>query len=193
MHLTLSQKKQIIRNKSKILRNHTFKNQRNANKKISILANEIIDLFQISKIACYWPIKSELSTITLIENLIKKGYEVSLPRINLINKKLEFKVVSTNFQMFKGPFGTLEPDSETLESKPELIFMPLLAFDKDFNRLGYGGGFYDRTIYQFKKKIFKVGIAFDNQIMDNVPVNEFDQKLDAIVTPSRIILGNNYL
>ena len=110
-----------------------------------------------------------------------------------VNKKLEFKVVSTNFQMFKGPFGTLEPDSETLESKPELIFIPLLAFDKDFNRLGYGGGFYDRTIYQFKKKIFKVGIAFDNQITDNVPVNEFDQKLDAIVTPSRIILGNNYL
>ena len=156
MHLTLSQKKQIIRNKSKILRNHTFKNQRNANKKISILANEIIDLFQISKIACYWPIKSELSTITLIENLIKKGYEVSLPRINLINKKLEFKVVSTNFQMFKGPFGTLEPDSETLESKPELIFIPLLAFDKDFNRLGYGGGFMIEQYTNLRKKFLKL-------------------------------------
>ena len=162
-------------------------------KNLHFKTHEIIDLFQTSKIACYWPIKSELSTITLIENLIKKGYEVSLPRINLINKKLEFKVLSTNFQLFKGPFGTLELASETPEGKPELIFMPLLAFDKDFNRLGYGGGFYDRTIYQFKKKIFKVGIAFDNQIMDNVPVNEFDQKLDAIVTPSRIILGNNYL
>ena len=72
---------------------------------------------------------------------------------------------------------------------PDILFIPLVAFDNNLNRLGYGGGYYDRLITKIskKKKIIKIGLAFSVQKIDKVPINKYDQKLDYIVTNKYII------
>jgi 5-formyltetrahydrofolate cyclo-ligase len=85
-------------------------------------------------------------------------------------------------------YGIAEP---TLGKKicPDLIFVPLVAFDDDFNRLGYGGGFYDRYIEKIAKikKIFKIGLGFSYQEIKKIPINKYDKKLDLIITEKKII------
>ena len=72
---------------------------------------------------------------------------------------------------------------------PDILLVPLLAFDKQFNRLGYGGGFYDRYIEKIenKKKVFKIGFSFSFQELKEVPVNNYDKKLDLIITERGLI------
>ena len=85
-------------------------------------------------------------------------------------------------------YGIPEPDSNILIS-PDVLLVPLVGFDKRLNRLGYGGGFYDRLIKKLnkKKKILKIGLALSSQKIDKVPINKYDQKLDYIVTNKSII------
>ena len=72
---------------------------------------------------------------------------------------------------------------------PDVLLIPLLAYDKNLNRLGYGGGYYDRIIKKLSKKknIIKIGLAFSVQKIDKVPINAYDQKLDYIITNKYII------
>ena len=84
-------------------------------------------------------------------------------------------------------YGIPEPENKKI-IYPDILFIPLVAFDKNLNRLGYGGGYYDRLIKKFsKKKIIKIGLAFSDQEIDKVPINAYDQKLDYIVTNKYII------
>ena len=80
-------------------------------------------------------------------------------------------------------YGIPEPETKN-KVYPDVILVPLVAFDKNLNRLGYGGGYYDRLIKKLskKKKIIKIGLAFSFQKIDKVPINIYDQKLDYIVT-----------
>ena len=75
-------------------------------------------------------------------------------------------------------------------STPKILLVPMLAFDKSKNRLGYGGGYYDRTIsfLEKKNKILKFGVAFDEQEIKKVPTMRFDKKMDLILTPTKIII-----
>jgi 5-formyltetrahydrofolate cyclo-ligase len=72
---------------------------------------------------------------------------------------------------------------------PRVLIVPLVAFDSNKNRLGYGGGYYDRTISFLEKKgeVFKIGVGFDEQEVKNLPFYQYDKKLDVVVTPSRLI------
>ena len=85
-------------------------------------------------------------------------------------------------------YGIPEPDSKILVY-PDVLLVPLVAFDKKLNRLGYGGGYYDRLIKKLtkNKKILKIGLAFSEQKINKVPINKQDQKLDYIVTNKYII------
>ena len=85
-------------------------------------------------------------------------------------------------------YGIPEPDSGIL-IYPDVLLVPLVAFDRKLNRLGYGGGFYDRLIKKLskKKKILKIGLALSTQEINKVPINKYDQKLDYIVTNKDII------
>ena len=90
---------------------------------------------------------------------------------------------------FKDPMkinslGIQEPIKTLNKAIPDLIFVPLVGYDKDLNRLGYGGGFYDRYIDKNSKlkKIIKIGLAFSFQKIKKVPINKFDKKLDIIIT-----------
>ena len=85
-------------------------------------------------------------------------------------------------------YGIAEP---TLGKKiyPDIIFVPLVAYDNDFNRLGYGGGFYDRYLEKIAKfkKILKIGLGFSYQKLKKIPINKYDKKLDLIMTEKKII------
>ena len=92
------------------------------------------------------------------------------------------------WKLLKENFNIYVPQSKK-ESNPDLIIVPMVAFDKSKKRLGYGGGYYDRTIEKFKKNkaILTVGIAFDEQETESIPTDKYDQNLNMIITPSRII------
>ena len=85
-------------------------------------------------------------------------------------------------------YGIPEPEAKNI-IYPDILLIPLVAFDKNLNRLGYGGGYYDRLIIKLskKKKIMKIGLAFPFQKIDKVPTNVYDQKLDYIVTNNYIV------
>ena len=85
--------------------------------------------------------------------------------------------------------GIPEPDTIKKIQTPEIMFIPLVAFDNCKNRLGYGGGFYDRYIDKYeKKKIIKIGCAFSYQKIDKLPTSVYDKKLDFIITDKKIII-----
>ena len=85
-------------------------------------------------------------------------------------------------------YGIVEPISSK-KIYPDLIFVPLVAYDDDLNRLGYGGGFYDRYLEKISKikKIFKIGLGFSYQEIKKIPINKHDMKLDLIVSEKKII------
>jgi len=94
---------------------------------------------------------------------------------------------------FKDPFkinklGIIEPTNLTNKLIPELIFVPMVGYDKNLNRLGYGGGFYDRYFEKNLKlkKIIKIGLAFSFQRTNKIPIDKFDKKIDEIITEKKI-------
>ena len=138
------------------------------------------------KIGLYFPIGSEVCTIDLIEILRKKKYIISLPVLGK-NFDMSFYEWSKNNPLNINKFGIPEP----LRSKkviPSTLIIPLLAFDINLNRLGYGGGFYDRIINKLEKskKILKIGLALSCQKINKVPTDKFDKKMNYIFTENKV-------
>ena len=101
---------------------------------------------------------------------------------------MEFYKWYKNDPLLINKFGIPEPET-TNRVYPDILFVPLVAFDKKLNRLGYGAGFYDRLIQSLKKRknIITIGLAFDFQEVHLIPVSKYDQKLDYIVTNKKIL------
>ena len=130
----------------------------------------------------YYPFNSEFNILNILSVLEKKKYQISLPIISR-NKKMDF-FRWTIFDPLKiNKYGIPEPISKK-KIYPKILLIPLVGFDDQLNRLGYGGGFYDRYIskYSDKYKITKIGFGFSFQKIKNLPVNKFDKKLDYILT-----------
>ena len=161
-------------------------------KNIYIDFNQIIKIIKKEKISKkiiggYYPVNFEVDDLELLKKFEKNRFVISLP------------VISKNFQMdfykwtFSDPlkinkYGIPEPEIKNIVY-PDILLIPLVAFDKNLNRLGYGGGYYDRLIKKLskKKKIIKIGLALSIQEIDKVPINAYDQKLDYIVTNKHTI------
>ena len=96
---------------------------------------------------------------------------------------MDFFHWSTNDPLMVNNYGIPEPISKKIKY-PDILLVPLVAFDKDFNRIGYGSGFYDRYIKKIKKKknIVTIGLAYSFQKVKKIPVNEYDIKLNFIIT-----------
>ena len=138
----------------------------------------------LKNIAFYYPIKTEVNPFPLIEAINKAPLKFCLPVVNGKTSPLLFKEWSEDSELVTSSFGAKIP-SNGRYLNPDLIITPLLAFDKFGSRLGYGGGFYDRTI-EFIKKTYNVlvlGLAFDCQRSSTViPVEPTDQKIDFALT-----------
>ncbi len=171
-----------------ILRKKILKIRKKNNKiNIQIDFDQIIKILKKEKITKksiggYYPVNFEVDDLKLLRNFEKKNFDISLPVIKK-NFQMDFYEWSFSNILKINKFGIPEPEIKNIVY-PDIILVPLVAFDRDLNRLGYGGGYYDRLIEKLskKKKIMKIGLALSVQEIDKVPVSIYDQKLDYIVT-----------
>ena len=135
----------------------------------------------------YYPINSEIGCLDVLEKLEKKKFKISLPVIKK-NNKMDFYAWSFKERLKVNKQGIPQPDTSK-KVIPDILIVPLVGFDKNKFRLGYGGGFYDRYILKTLniKKIFTIGFAFSFQEISKIPLNKFDQKLDIILTNKIIV------
>ncbi len=135
----------------------------------------------------YSSFRSEVATRNLIADTIKDKGRVYLPKVISRTKMIFVKVTSLD-EIKKGFRGIFEPISaEASDVIPSIIIVPMVAFDQNGVRLGYGGGYYDRTLPLYKGKCLLAGAAFSAQFHEDIPFEENDVKMDAIVTENEVI------
>ena len=130
----------------------------------------------------YFPHNYEMNTINILDKFEKIGYAISLPKIKK-KSKMNFFHWSFRDPLSINEYGIPEPTSNKI-LLPGILLVPLVAYDEECNRVGYGGGFYDRYIRKIKKnkKIITIGLAYSFQKIRKVPTNRYDMKLDFIIT-----------
>jgi 5-formyltetrahydrofolate cyclo-ligase len=133
-------------------------------------------------VAAYWPIRDELDVRSVLTRLMDDGQPVCLPVVLGHGLPLELRLWVEGAALYPSGFGTLAPDEFAPVVEPDVILMPLLGFDKHGTRLGYGGGYYDRTLMHLSKKPRLVGFAFSRQEFDHIPRESHDVPLDTVVT-----------
>jgi 5-formyltetrahydrofolate cyclo-ligase len=132
----------------------------------------------------YYPHRGEVNTLPIINQLLKEGKTVLLPKVERDNILPIF--ISNLSQLKKGYAGIKEPEGEPFPKEAiDLVVVPAVAYDKEGYRIGYGKGYYDRFLADFKG--LKVGLAYQFQILDKVPREKHDIPVDIIVTPFEII------
>lgn len=141
-------------------------------------------------IAGYWPIGDELDPRVLMLSLERAGYRIALPVVTAPDCPLTFRLWGQGDPLIKGPFGTLNPIEEAPAVTPQALLAPLLAFDDDCYRLGWGGGFYDRTLAA-NSGIKAFGFAYAAQYMENIPRGPHDWPLQGVITEAGVILPKN--
>jgi 5-formyltetrahydrofolate cyclo-ligase len=133
-------------------------------------------------VAVYWPIRDELDCRPVLTRLVDAGQPVCLPVVLGDGLPLELRLWEEGAPLFPSGFGTLAPAETAPIVEPDVIVMPLLGFDKHGTRLGYGGGYYDRTLAMLSSPPRLIGYAFAGQEVDHVPRDAHDIPLDAVVT-----------
>jgi 5-formyltetrahydrofolate cyclo-ligase len=139
-------------------------------------------------VAAYWPMRREFSTFEILQRLHEEKIACALPVVQKNDKCLKFARWHDGDALEEGIHGTQQPIKKEFLS-PDMIIVPLLAFDRRGYRLGYGGGYYDATISALKNKkdIVTVGLAYATQAcLFNLPIEEHDVKLDYVVTPQGV-------
>ncbi|STO55471.1 5-formyltetrahydrofolate cyclo-ligase [Canicola haemoglobinophilus] len=177
--------RQLIRKKRQKL---TALEQAQAEQNITQKALAVIEQFQAEHIALYRSFDGEISTKLLIEKLWQQGKKVYLPVLHPFSDgNLLFLAFNKDTPMQQNKFGIFEPKLDVRNVLPlyqlDLIFTPLVAFDKKGNRLGMGGGFYDRTLQDWRQKTFiPIGLAHRCQEVEELPVENWDIPLADILT-----------
>ena len=135
----------------------------------------------------YYPYNYEIDILQILEKFEQKNFIITLPKI-FKNSQMNFFQWSTDDPLSINKFGIPEPISKKVKF-PDILLVPLVAFDKNFNRVGYGGGFYDRYIEKIRKrkKVFTIGFAYSFQKVKKIPTNKYDMKLDYVVTDKNFI------
>ncbi len=141
------------------------------------------------QVGLYHPVNSELDTLPLAHFLRAAGCRLSLPVVRGRTEPLTFRPWNIDEQLVLGQYSIRVPVDKGLSVEPDLLIVPLLAFDGKGNRLGYGGGYYDRTLERLRaaKPVLAVGLAHDFQQVAALPVNALDQRLDHIATPAGLL------
>ncbi|MCP2669685.1 5-formyltetrahydrofolate cyclo-ligase [Maricaulaceae bacterium EIL42A08] len=137
-----------------------------------------------SVVAGYSPIGDEIDPTPLLETFHCEQARLALPRVDGKSEPLSFRAFSPGDELEAAAFGVKAPPAKAAVLKPSLVLVPLLAFDETGRRLGYGGGFYDRTLAALRKEgpVVAVGLAFEAQRVRRVPTDVLDQRLDYVIT-----------
>ena len=135
----------------------------------------------------YSPIRSEIDPIPLMGRLAAKGARLALPSITARGQSLAFRAWSPNDRLLLGPLGILEPSPAAAEINPDIVLVPLAAFDRAGHRIGYGAGHYDYTLAHLRKlkPITAIGLAFAVQKIRNIPAQPHDVALDYVLTETQ--------
>ncbi len=163
--------KNILRKKILVYRKNNY---RIVGLKYSLLKDILkkFNLLKNKKIGAYFPINYEINCLEILKQLEKSGHKISLP-ITKKRNKMDFFEWSFKEPLLIGKIGIPEPYSKK-KVYPDILLVPLVAFNKYKFRLGYGGGYYDRYIQKIKKikKILTIGMAFSFQEVRKLPINE---------------------
>ena len=135
------------------------------------------------------PLKTEINPIPLMRRLSGAGAQLALPVVAGKGKPLIMRAWSFGEPLDSGVWGIRQPTGDAAEVAPDILLVPLLAFDRHGHRVGYGAGYYDMTIAKFRavKPVTTVGIAFAAQEIADVPVTERDARLDLVLTDKQTI------
>ena len=161
--------------------------KQNNSKNLKIDFDQLLKIFKEEKIygkiiGGYYPYNYEIDDIKILEKLEKKNFRISLPKIKK-NAQMNFSTWSIKDTLKINKYGIPEPVTHQI-IYPNIILVPLVAYDKNLNRVGYGGGFYDRYIKKIKKrkKVTIIGLAYSFQKVKKIPINRYDIKLDFVIT-----------
>ena len=179
-------------NKSQIRKKVLIIKKKRFNKNLKINLGKFISFLKINSlnnknIGGYYPSNYEIDDLNILDYLEKKNFKVSLPVIQKANQ-MNFCKWSKRDPLKINKFGIPEPVSTKI-IYPDILLVPLVAYDSNLNRLGYGGGFYDRYIEKIEKikKVIKIGLAFSFQKISSIPIDQYDKRLDFIVTEKEIL------
>jgi 5-formyltetrahydrofolate cyclo-ligase len=137
-------------------------------------------------VAGYWRIRDELDCQPILVRLMVGEQRVALPVVLGAEQPLDLRLWEPDAPLYEAGFGTLAPSDLAPRVVPDLVLMPLLGFDASGTRLGYGGGYYDRTLASLAIKPLLVGLAFGIQELPSIPRQAHDLPLDAVVTESGV-------
>lgn len=140
--------------------------------------------------AAYYPLGGEIDSRLLVDWMRQVGWRIALPTVDQANAPLVFREWQPDAQLDEGPFGTRQPPRGTPAEIPNVLLIPLLAFDAEGFRLGYGGGYYDRTLAGLADaghRPVAVGVAFAVQEIDAVPHESWDRRLDMVLTERGVL------
>jgi 5-formyltetrahydrofolate cyclo-ligase len=147
---------------------------------------EFLDLANRYVVSAFSSMPDELDTRPIMLRFAADGHRLALPVMQGKGQPLLFRAWSPGDAMNEGIWGIREPRADKALLAPDVFLVPLLAFDRQGWRLGYGGGFYDRTLRQARRTrpVVAVGFALDEQEVDAVPHLDYDERLDWVLTPS---------
>ena len=134
-------------------------------------------------------VRSEINPMPLMRKLVQAGAQLALPVVQGCGKPLIMRAWNFGEPFKAGPWGIREPMPEASQVDPDILIVPLAAFDRAGHRIGYGAGYYDMTIHvlRARKKIIAIGIAFAAQEIPQVPATERDERLDLVLTECEVI------
>lgn len=137
-------------------------------------------------VAGYWPVRGEIDPRPLMETFLLEQAQLALPLVTGKDAPLQFRAWSPGDTLDKGAFGIEVPQDKRPVLTPSLVLVPLVAFDARCHRIGYGAGFYDRTLGALREagKVMAVGLAYEGQRVGRVPAGRHDVALDYVVTES---------
>ncbi len=181
--------KSILRLRMQAERKQAAKNRTDAAGHAARLFLENISLTDDPVIALYFPMKTELETWPLVEELCARNISLVLPVVEKKQAPLVFRRYRPGDALIKEGFGTSVPAPDQEVLRPDILVTPLLAFTRTGGRLGYGGGYYDRTLESLRKtgSALAVGYAYGAQQVDALPLSPLDQPLDWIITEREAI------
>ena len=148
-----------------------------------------VDVVNDTVVSGYWPIRNEIDPMPLMRHLAARGARLALPVITGRDQSLIFRTWTADGQLLRGQFGIMEPSPQSATLEPDIVLVPLAAFDRAGHRIGYGAGHYDRTLLQLRasKPIAAIGLAFAVQEIETIPTLPHDVRLDYVLTEDRTI------
>lgn len=186
--MTLLERKRALRGAMMIRRQSLGEDERRA------AAAGLLEIHDLERpagsaavVSGFWPIKEEIDIRPLMQALFDGGCRIALPVVQGRGQCLLFRAWKPGEPLEAGVFGTLQPSASAETLEPDALLVPLLACDGEGWRLGYGGGFYDRTLDDLRKKrpVTAIGVGFDLQFVPEVPHGADDQRLDWLLTDRR--------